>query len=163
MDSDFLHFHITVISQAILEMTKDFRTPAAQLVATSAAGEELEGENTGLPYPPSQALLLHTQTGQPYTTSNVHYTLRRFVQNMYPELDSVTQMEIRASLATWQLRQYADPQCFVGFYDSSGHDQTITVSGTVGVARCDIGSVYSGFRTWEEPRRFCNRIANHNL
>jgi hypothetical protein len=33
---------------------------------------------------------------------------------MYPELASVTPMVIRASFATWQLRQYADPQCFVG-------------------------------------------------
>jgi hypothetical protein len=33
---------------------------------------------------------------------------------MYPELDSVTPSVIRASLATWKLRQYADPQCFVG-------------------------------------------------
>jgi hypothetical protein len=33
---------------------------------------------------------------------------------MYPELESVTPMEIRASFATWQFRQYVDPQSFVG-------------------------------------------------
>jgi hypothetical protein len=76
-DSQCFQFHITVVREAILEMTKALRTPAAQLVATSAAGEELEGDNKGLPYPPSQALLLHTETGQPYTTSNVRYAAIR--------------------------------------------------------------------------------------
>jgi hypothetical protein len=110
----FFHFHITVVREAIFEMTKASRTPAAQLAATSAAGEEHEGDNTGQPDPPSQALLLHTETAQPYTTSNVRYTLRRFVQHTYPELDSVTPMVIRASFATWQFRQDVDQQCFVG-------------------------------------------------
>jgi hypothetical protein len=110
----FFHFHITVVREAIFEMTKASRTPAAQLAATSAAGEEHDGDNTGQPDPPSQALLLHTETAQPYTTSNVRYTLRRFVQHTYPELDSVTPMVIRASFATWQFRQYVDQQCFVG-------------------------------------------------
>jgi hypothetical protein len=95
-------------------MKKDFRTPAAQLAATSAAGEEHEGENADLSNLPSQALLLHTETGQPYTTSNVRHTLRRFVQHTYPEQNSVTPMLIRASFATWNFRQYADQQCFVG-------------------------------------------------
>jgi hypothetical protein len=110
----YIHFHITVVREAILEMTKASRTPKAPSAATSAAGEEHEGENTGVPTPPSQALLLHTETGQPYTTSNIRYTLRRFVQYTYPELDSVTPMVIRASFATWQFRQYEDQQCFVG-------------------------------------------------
>jgi hypothetical protein len=97
-----------------LEMKKVFRTPAAQLAATSAAGEEHEGENADLSNPPSQARLRHTETGQPYTTSNVRHTLRRFVQHTYPELYSVTPMVIRASFETWQFRQYADQQCFGG-------------------------------------------------
>jgi hypothetical protein len=110
----FIHFHIAVAREAILEITKTLRTPAARAVATDAPGEEHEGENICLPNPPSQALLLHTETGLPYTTSNIRYTLRRFVQHTYPELDSVTPMVIRASFATWQFRKYTDKQCFVG-------------------------------------------------
>jgi hypothetical protein len=44
---------------------------------------------------------------------------------------------------TWRLEVHVE----IVLYDNSGHDQTITASGTVGVARCDIGSAYSGART----------------
>jgi hypothetical protein len=112
----FIHFHIAVVREAILEMTKASRTPAFASAATVAAGEENEAENARLPnpHPPSQSLLLHTETGLPYTTSNIRYTLRRFVQHTYPDLNSVTPMVIRASFATWQFRQYTDKQCFLG-------------------------------------------------
>jgi hypothetical protein len=40
MDSQCFHLHITVVRETILAMKKVFRTPAAQLAATSAAGEE---------------------------------------------------------------------------------------------------------------------------
>jgi hypothetical protein len=77
MDSQLFYFHITVVRGVNLEMTIAVRTPAAQLAATSAAGEEQEVENTGLPNPPSQSLLLHTETALHNAGRSLYYTAIR--------------------------------------------------------------------------------------